>query len=305
MRKDRIEQAYQTLGLENGASMTEIEEASQRLLSRWHPDLFPYSRKLQDRSKEKQREIQEAFDVLCKDHAWREQKPMGASPERGELFEKPKADLFEETLSDRLRRKPKRYGFWLGIGAFFILGFTFTYLGRSAGEERPIVPKFIPPPAEAARRDSAEPAAKSDTEDLQSSEPVAADEPVLPPPTQPARAAPEKPRLLREKVETEASAADAEENRSLEEAEEARRLSERAFQLLREKSPAAVDLVSGRNPRYKFQDWTIVKQEPNEIWIDVTAVRASGAQELHFVWAIDPQKQTIRPLSQAARDLEQ
>jgi hypothetical protein len=49
-------------------------------------------------------------------------------------------------------------------------------------------------------------------------------------------------------------------------------------------------------------EWKPVRSQPPEFYIDVV-VRREG-QILHYIWAVDVERQTIRPLSQAARELE-
>ncbi len=77
-----------------------------------------------------------------------------------------------------------------------------------------------------------------------------------------------------------------------------------AFNLLRAKSQIAGKLAAGELEAWKFKEWKPVQSKPPIYFVDVVAVRVADSSEAHFIWSVDLQKQTVAPLSQAARDLE-
>lgn len=77
-----------------------------------------------------------------------------------------------------------------------------------------------------------------------------------------------------------------------------------AYALLLEKSEAARQLANSGFAEYPFQDWNPVKVAPPAFWIELVAMKADG-QKVHFTWSVHTGRSEVRPLSQAARDLEQ
>ena len=77
-----------------------------------------------------------------------------------------------------------------------------------------------------------------------------------------------------------------------------------AYNLLFEKSRVVRELKEGGNPRYKFLDWSTVKNSPPVFWIDLLVSDFSGGKEVHLVWSVNIETKAQSPLSQAARDLE-
>src|SRR4030095_8534284 len=55
---------YQVLGLEKGASAEEIRQAYLDLAKVWHPDRFTHDPKLQQKAQEKLKEINNAYEIL-------------------------------------------------------------------------------------------------------------------------------------------------------------------------------------------------------------------------------------------------
>ncbi|RUR76786.1 dynamin family protein [Chlorogloeopsis fritschii PCC 9212] len=64
--KDKIARAYTILGLQSGASLTEIKQAYKNLVKKWHPDLFMDKPQLLQQAQEKMRLINEAYTILNK-----------------------------------------------------------------------------------------------------------------------------------------------------------------------------------------------------------------------------------------------
>ncbi|MGB6300478.1 MAG: J domain-containing protein [Rivularia sp. (in: cyanobacteria)] len=61
--KDKINRAYNILGLKPDASSEQIKQAYKKLVKKWHPDLFVNQPQLA-KAKEKIRLINEAYGIL-------------------------------------------------------------------------------------------------------------------------------------------------------------------------------------------------------------------------------------------------
>ncbi|MCS1407836.1 MAG: Secretory immunoglobulin A-binding protein EsiB [Verrucomicrobia subdivision 3 bacterium] len=61
---DEIQRAYQTLGLEPGATLPQVKEAWRDLIQVWHPDRFPNNPNLQRKAQEQTKDLNEARDAL-------------------------------------------------------------------------------------------------------------------------------------------------------------------------------------------------------------------------------------------------
>jgi curved DNA-binding protein CbpA len=61
---DHLDQYYNALGLEPGASMEEVKKARRDLVKVWHPDRFSNDPRLQQKAQEKLKEINEAYERL-------------------------------------------------------------------------------------------------------------------------------------------------------------------------------------------------------------------------------------------------
>jgi hypothetical protein len=80
-------------------------------------------------------------------------------------------------------------------------------------------------------------------------------------------------------------------------------LEQKSFEVLREKSETARQLLLGNIDGIRMIEWNATSQDGSLFLIDIVA-ETQGVQAAHFVWAVDPQKQSVRAMSQAARDLE-
>lgn len=80
--------------------------------------------------------------------------------------------------------------------------------------------------------------------------------------------------------------------------------SETAFNILKSKSQTIRALLEGQLAGFEFQEWNPVQNKPPVFFIDVVALRSTDQQEVHLVWEVHIENENIRPLSQAARDLE-
>ncbi|KYC43789.1 dynamin family protein [Scytonema hofmannii PCC 7110] len=63
-KKEKIQSAYTILGLQAGASQSEVKQAYRTLVKKWHPDLFVNKPQQQKQAQEKMRLINEAYALL-------------------------------------------------------------------------------------------------------------------------------------------------------------------------------------------------------------------------------------------------
>jgi hypothetical protein len=76
------------------------------------------------------------------------------------------------------------------------------------------------------------------------------------------------------------------------------------YQQLLQNSSVAARLVAGGISTLSFETWRIVQQTDAETWIDLIGRWNSSGDEVHFIWSINRQSGAVRPLSEAARNLE-
>ena len=75
------------------------------------------------------------------------------------------------------------------------------------------------------------------------------------------------------------------------------------FKALLQGSETASKLVKGQIGTLNFSEWSIIQETTSETWVDLVATWTSG-QEVHFFWSVNPINGVVRPLNQAARNLE-
>ncbi len=63
-QKEQIVNAYKTLELQNGASISEVKQAYRKLVKQWHPDLFVGKPQLLQQAQEKMWRFNEAYTIL-------------------------------------------------------------------------------------------------------------------------------------------------------------------------------------------------------------------------------------------------
>jgi curved DNA-binding protein CbpA len=61
-----IQESYQILELQPGASYKEVKAAYRRLVRLWHPDLHGHNKKMQDHAQEQIKDINRAYEILVK-----------------------------------------------------------------------------------------------------------------------------------------------------------------------------------------------------------------------------------------------
>jgi hypothetical protein len=81
-------------------------------------------------------------------------------------------------------------------------------------------------------------------------------------------------------------------------------LAGRAFQILRAKSDTANRLVEGSVSDLKYLRWETIEESSSKVFVDLIAERSSDGVQVHMVWSVDMESNSVKALSQAARDLE-
>ena len=126
------------------------------------------------------------------------------------------------------------------------------------------------------------------------------------------RKAPAKPRppgqrplLVRDEAPSpgESAGADIQKESSPEEKESHPEEVEKSYRSLLANSSVAHTLVEGGFETLRFAEWKVVQQEASEIWIDLIANQSNGGT-VHFIWSVNVEDGTTRPMSEAARNLE-
>jgi hypothetical protein len=79
---------------------------------------------------------------------------------------------------------------------------------------------------------------------------------------------------------------------------------QQAYEQVLAGSTVASKLASGQYSTLQFTRWRVVQDTPREIWIDLVANWSTGGPEVHFIWSYNKKNSLVRPLSQAARNLE-
>ncbi len=74
--------------------------------------------------------------------------------------------------------------------------------------------------------------------------------------------------------------------------------------VLGQKSQGAQRILEGTSDQFSVMSWRVMKKDGGEFWAHLVAQSSATGSPTHLIWAVDPAKETIRPMSQAARDLE-
>ena len=150
---------------------------------------------------------------------------------------------------------------------------------------KPEKPRQVPPP-----RQEAVPQKKASREPQPPSKPETEPERVE-------RSPSDKPLLVRSEIQP----ADEDASEKLADGPSEEQLD--IFKTLLKGSATASKLVKGEIGTLTFAEWSVIQQTPSETWIDLVATWTSG-QEVHFFWSVNPGTGGVRPLNQAARNLE-
>jgi len=131
---------FEVLGLRPQASLDSVREAYRDLVKVWHPDMYTHNPKLQAKTQEKLKEINEAYselqNFLTESHNYHEAKQSGRvdnsetdsyadenkqqSPEPEEKRQRHDLNLGKDQTTGDFIHSQKHAGFWLRIGASMV-----------------------------------------------------------------------------------------------------------------------------------------------------------------------------------------
>jgi hypothetical protein len=315
------DRAYRILGLEENASLDEIEEAHRELIAVWQPDRFKDDPGLREKAETRQLEIEKAYTFLRESHSKRtyrtDSNPRKDGNQRG-------PSLLDDTFSERMDKSKRRFAVWIALFGLVAVAVVINFLTWS-----PVEVEDEPEPSETEKiisdvraagsnevdadeeevMDSAEDKAEEPPLQVQPSVSLPAARPEEPvqeraaPPARPKIAPPPpieqppSPETVPEIPEEAEAEVDLEEEPAVSE------LAERSFQILRAKSDLANQLVEGTIVDYRYEQWKAVERSASEVYVDLIAEAVADGREVHFVWAVDVESQTVKAMSQAARDL--
>jgi hypothetical protein len=329
--REKLEWAFRTLGLSQGATRKSIEEAYRNQRRTWDPERFKGDPRQQARAIAHLKRLEEAYLALKAQaipktslvEEWYRQPnktvPADYPADREEILAEPEPGA---SLVDDIRRThaAKRFPVWLIVPAALIpvvVGSLLFYQPESAPPppdeapstglaaeadlapsgllEQPILETEHQPPPDAMP--GSEVASTVAVAKTPTPEPAPAGRPSSPP-RQPAASPVPK------SVTGEALAVD-ETPRLVRAPEILTAAAEReAFELLVLKSPTARDLIQDNNPAFNYVEWQATARDAGQFLISILAQIRETGQPVQLVWAVDTQKQTARAMSQAARDLE-
>jgi len=332
------DRAYRILGLDTGASREEIDEAYEDLKAVWHPDRFADKPELQAKARERQKAVENAYQALQEDQEDKRSSSLHAAaspPDRRDGLTGRGPSILDDTLSERIgKSKRRRFPIWTALFALVAVAVVISFLrwspvdveSDSESAEQETISKdlkaerSVPDEVDKVEVPLEESPEVEEVEEVPASTPPSGARPEPPvesrevqpspsveetppsPSIQPAVDEPEpEVAVSTEEVEApedqEASAAGEEETAISE-------LAERSFQILRAKSDVANQLVEGSLAGFTFKDWKALEQSPNEVYVDLIAEMNAENREMHFVWSVDVEAQSVKPMSQAARDLQ-
>lgn len=78
-----------------------------------------------------------------------------------------------------------------------------------------------------------------------------------------------------------------------------------ALRILQRQSSVASRLLTGDLVTLELREYRIVHETDGEVWVDLVARWRNADAEIHLIWAVDLQKESVRPLSSEARRLEE
>ncbi|GAB4230545.1 MAG: hypothetical protein Kow00109_02300 [Acidobacteriota bacterium] len=78
-----------------------------------------------------------------------------------------------------------------------------------------------------------------------------------------------------------------------------------ALRVLERESSVASRLLAGNLSTLELRDHRIVHETAREVWVDLVAKWRNADAEIHLIWAVDLEREAVRPLSSEARRLEE
>ncbi len=220
--------------------------------------------------------------------------------------------LVEDVFLSKPPQDRKRFPVWLFvIGAILLTVFGSLLMYRSNQAEPPVwkeepkpklemaTPPPVPPLSD-ERQGNTPPKAvpPASKPSVQSQQPV-------PPPIRPAEKVkqPETAKAVNPAPSQETETKPGDKPKLLREPEDLAK-ERKAFDLLREKSQAARQLLDGSLAPFRFLQYEVIPKDAGQYWVDLIAEQQGTGLAIHFIWAVNPDKQTTRALSQAARDID-
>lgn len=317
-----IEEAYRTLDLKPGATLKQVVEARDDLLALWDPDRLTRHPRLRSKAAGKIEEIRSAYTTVMERLGESGGRRGEADAPSSDVSPRSSASLFDEVFAHKPAGKRWNVPPWAIFVAALALAAGIYFLSpafsgsQSAGLQPP--PDSVPPVDESppiqnnaetepfgATEQPAEPGPPPRAPESPTPEPAAAKPPQRPSgaqAAQPSAPSGRRPVLVRRDAESpQKTTPPPPEAPSPEtQAEEAQR---QAYESLLAASSAASRLVDGDFENLRFLQWEVVQKKGAEIWIDLSAERPDGSA-VHFVWSVNGDTSTVRPLSAAARELE-
>jgi curved DNA-binding protein CbpA len=290
-----LEQAYRTLGLEPGASFREVMEAHSDLVTVWDPKRFTDTPRLERKALRELQAINEAFELIRSQLPIKSSsghpsaastnrttdRPGGpASTARGPAA--PSGSLYESTFEPGARRRNRII--WLAIGGLAVLIALFlVFSENSDGPDPNSTPDTEEPLTSEVTPEQAQPAAVT---------------------TGPNETTPPVPSSDSTKNGTATQASEPSRPSAGTEPAQPTLPIRRAFELLQKRSEVARTLVEkGRYLDLQYQRWQVTRTKLPEIAIDIVTQKTGQASQIHLIWAVNLETQTIRPTSPALVEL--
>ena len=319
-KKTDLEEAARTLGVAANAPLSAVEEAYRDLKTVWDPGHFVNDERLRKRAEAERQRIDEAYQLMTASLAphdpvadlWSVKgKASRADIEKAKPAHEAGPSLIDEVLESHPTQRARRFPMWLIVAILLAVAVAVFALLPANGKkplesvlesEGKVEPPALatPPPtpaSEAGAGKSEPPAAQPQVTkpadakpkpDLQRAAPGAQPRTATAQPA-PARTEPQpadKPQLVRD------------------EGNQIAQKEVKAYQILHQKSDAARRLIEGQVAGFRVIDWQTTPRQGDEFLVVLAAESAGNAQPVYLAWAVDTAKQTVRPMSQAARDLE-
>jgi len=290
-----LEQAYRTLGLEPGTSFREVMEAHSDLVTVWDPKRFTDTPRLERKALRELQAINEAFELIRSQLQIRSSSEHASAASSNRTTDRPggpsaaargpaapAGSLYESTFEPGAGRRNRII--WLAVGGLAVLIVLFLVFSGNSGSPDPnSTPDTEEPLTSEVAPEQAQPSAEP-TDPNETTKPVPSP---VPPENGTATQAsePAHPSVGAEPAQPTLPI-------------------RRAFELLQKRSEVARTLVEkGRYQDLQYQRWQVTRTKLPEIAIDIVTQKTGQASQIHLVWAVNLETQTIRPTSPALVEL--
>ena len=288
-----LERAYRTLGLEPGASFREVMEAHSDLVTVWDPRRFTGSPRLEHRALRELQAVNQAFESI------RSQLPSAPGTRRSAAAGRssrsasptvdprahapgpasPTGSLYESAFDLGARRRTR--AIWIAVAVLAAVTILFLlFSGSESGSSSEAEP-------DSEMQLPGETGSDPEPHTPEAGDAGGAVDRARPAEPQPAALPPSSTESTRAGNEAELTSP-----------------VKRAFALLQDRSPVARSLVEkGSFQDLRLKKWGVASPRLPEIAIDMVAQKAGEESDVHLVWAVNLETQTIRPTSQALIEL--